>query len=285
MGKRILAAIVTFNRKELLKECLNSLFRQTYNSFDILVVDNASTDGTEKELKSLVDNGSIYYHRNEVNIGGAGGFNIAMRMAVERGYDYVWVMDDDTIPSENALYEIIKTIRTIHRSWGFISGRVLWTDGRRCSMNEQKLFWNGYCRQATFVSMMIPTRIIREVGLPIKDFFIWGDDVEYSRRISAKYPCYISEKSIAIHKTANNEGSNIARDSIDRIDRYRYAYRNEVYIAKKEGIFRIIYQICKILLHFFRVMFYSENHRIDRIRIIVEGTVDGFGFDPEIEYI
>lgn len=285
MKNRILAAVVTYNRKELLKECIESLFRQSYRSFDILVVDNASNDGTDEELKPLIKTGNILYHNTGENLGGAGGFNIAMRIAVEREYDYIWVMDDDTIPTENALLEIIKGMRRTGKRWGYFSSIVLWTDGSKCRMNEQKFFWNGYCRQATFVSMMIPTRVIRDIGLPIKDFFIWGDDVEYSRRISTKYPCYYLEKSVVIHKTANNEGSNIALDSIDRIGRYRYAYRNEVYIAKREGWIRALYQVSKIILHCFRVIRFGENRRMERIHMILSSSIEGLGFQPQVEYI
>ena len=69
-------------------------------------------------------------------------------------------------------------------------------------------------------------------GLPIKEFFIWGDDVEYTRRIALREPSYLVEDSQVLHDTKNNVGSNIVYDD-ERIDRYRYAYRNEMYIARR----------------------------------------------------
>ena len=69
-----------------------------------------------------------------------------------------------------------------------------------------------------------------------KEFFIWTDDWEYTRRISRKYKCYVVTDSEVIHKTKSNIGANIAIDSEDRIERYRYAYRNEMYLYKREGL-------------------------------------------------
>ena len=279
---RILAAIVTYDRRELLLECIEALRRQTCKDFDILVIDNASTDGTEEALRPLIDDKTILYRRMKRNTGGAGGFNAAMRYAVMAGYDYVWVMDDDAEPQREALEEMVKVMHSIHRKWGFISGKAVWMDGSLCRMNKQKLIRGGLCREATFVSMMLPVDVIKEAGLPVRDFFIWADDIEYSRRISERYPCFYAEKSIVKHKTPFNTGSDISADSIDRIERYRYAYRNEVYIAKKEGAVRSIYQLCRIIHHIFRVMIYSRSYRIHRISIILSGSLRGLRFDPVI---
>ena len=75
----IVAIIVTFNRKELLGEAIEALCSQTIQSFDIMVVDNASTDGTKEYIFSYVNNGTIQYFNTGKNIGGAGGFHFGQR--------------------------------------------------------------------------------------------------------------------------------------------------------------------------------------------------------------
>ena len=285
MTNKILAAVVTYNRKALLKECIESLLKQSYKYFDILIVDNASTDGTEEELKPMVEAGTILYHNTGENLGGAGGFNKAMRIAVEEGYEYVWVMDDDTIPTEEALIRMLVFMSTLHNKWGFLSGKALWIDGSICKMNIHKLTKEGLCREATFVSMLLPTRIIRELGLPIKDFFIWADDIEYSLRISKHYPCYFVDNSIVVHKTNNNMGTNIALDKADRMDRYRYAFRNEVYIAIQNGKTRIVYQFFRIIHNVLRVIGHRCDKKMKRIRLILSASFEGLSFHPEVEYV
>ena len=292
MGK-VVAVVVTYNRKELLQECLSHLLAQTPEVPDILVVDNASTDGTEESLAGFIEAGQICYFNTGGNLGGAGGFSFGIRKAAELGYEFLWLMDDDTIPEPDALAEIVKAARTLPDGWGFLSGKALWTDGSICRMNEQKLYGKRpeevqeptLCSRATFVSFFLSAETVREVGLPIKEFFIWGDDWEYSRRISSKKKSYFIPASIVVHKTANNVGSNIAKDRAERLSRYRYAYRNEVYIARQEGGKRCVYQFLKVIYHLLRVLFLADSRKAERMKIIVRSSIEGLSFDPEIERI
>ncbi|HJB46595.1 MAG TPA: glycosyltransferase family 2 protein [Candidatus Mediterraneibacter surreyensis] len=289
---RIAAVVVTYNRKELLSECVGAVLEQTY-PVDILIVDNASTDGTRQELEELICQGKIQYINTGANLGGAGGFHVAVREAVSRKYDYIWLMDDDTIPEKDALLTLVQAGKDTKGNFGFLSSKAVWKDGNVCRMNEQKFMGsevvNGKkftkCRQATFVSLFLPSRVVFQIGLPIKEFFIWGDDVEYTRRISEKYTCYYVPESVVLHKTANNEGSNIATDDVSRMDRYRYAYRNEVYIARKENFSRKLYQISKIAFHIARVILKSDGYKWKKIKIIIGASVEGLKFRPSVEYI
>ena len=293
MIKKVVAVVVTYNRKELLRECINAIVNQEYKGCEILVVDNHSTDGTYEFINDLIDDKFIHYQNTGSNLGGAGGFNFGIRAAVDMNPDYIWIMDDDTIPNYDSLSSLVEFANSLKCDFGFLSSEVLWTDGERCLMNEQKFIHsnkklpNGVklCRSATFVSLMFPVEVIRKKGLPIKEFFIWGDDIEYTRRLSKDYPCYYVGKSKVVHKTSNNVGSDISRDDYNRLERYRYAYRNEIYIAKKEGVFRWVYQICKIILHIIRVLLHSKDNKMNRIKIIVEASLEGIKFDPDYEFI
>lgn len=95
--KSVAAVVVTYNRKELLKEAIDALLMQSVAEADVLVVDNASTDGTKDYIADYIDQGQIIYINTGENLGGAGGFNFGMRKACEAGYKYVWIMDDDAI--------------------------------------------------------------------------------------------------------------------------------------------------------------------------------------------
>lgn len=88
------ALIVTYNRKELLKQSIEALLRSE-TPCDIIVIDNASTDGTETALEPFIGSGRISYHNTGANLGGAGGFNFAIKTALKQGYEYMWIMDDD----------------------------------------------------------------------------------------------------------------------------------------------------------------------------------------------
>ena len=107
---RIAAAVVTYNRKELLAECVGALLEQTY-PVDILIIDNASTDGTRQELEELICQGKVQYINTGANLGGAGGFHVAVKEALIRKYDYICLMDDDTIPEKDALSALVHALK------------------------------------------------------------------------------------------------------------------------------------------------------------------------------
>lgn len=293
--KKVAAVVVTYNRIELLKECLEALEKQSYPC-DILVVDNASTDGTEEYIRTIKNKyNNLYYKNTGANIGGAGGFNFGMLWAVEAGYEYVWVMDDDCIAQPITLEKFMDTDSNLGGNYGFLSSKVLWKDNNICTMNVQretmfsnvKSFNKPLCNivMASFVSLFIPVRVIKKLGLPIKEFFIWTDDWEYTRRISRKYPCYLVNDSIVVHKSLSNLGANIANDSIDRLNRYFYLYRNDVYLYKREGILGVGYEICRLSWHILRILLFSKNNYIKRLKCIFIGTWNGFTFNPKIEFI
>ena len=99
--QRVCAIVVTFNRKQLLRECLHSILAQTRLPDAILVVDNASTDGTPALLAEEFPNLCVL--RMADNRGGSAGFHAGMRWAFERGFDWFWVMDDDIEAYPHAL--------------------------------------------------------------------------------------------------------------------------------------------------------------------------------------
>lgn len=112
----IAAVVVTFNRKELLKNNIAALLQQTRLPDKIFIIDNHSTDGTEMLLHDLgyLQNPIIKYIRLPENTGGAGGFHEGIKAAYEEGCDWIWGMDDDAIPDNYALYELYKKVTTIH---------------------------------------------------------------------------------------------------------------------------------------------------------------------------
>jgi len=296
MENKVAAVVVTYNRKDLLLENIESLLKQTVaDKLTVVIIDNASTDGTRDSIQAYIDNKQIIYINTGENLGGAGGFQYGIRYATEHQFEYIWVMDDDCIPTENALEEFLNCDRKLNGQYGFLSSKVLWKDNNICKMNIQRKTLTKYVTDfdeklstvamASFVSLFMPTKVVLKVGLPIKEFFIWTDDWEYTRRISQNYSCYLLTTSVVIHKSANNIGANIATDGVDRLDRYRYLYRNDVYLYRRESVKGFIYEVIRLSGHVARVLIKSKNNRLKRIKMIFQGTKEGFKFMPDIEYI
>lgn len=298
----VLAVIVTYNRLELLKECINALLGSIV-SCDILIVNNASTDGTKEYLNNFTNNFkiNIYVCNMDSNLGGAGGYNFGVKKGVELSYKYLWLLDDDAIVSKNALEELLKVDKELNGEYGFLSSKVLWSDGSICKTNVQrkkvarkiKDFTSHIvpCDFCSFVSCFVKTEMIKLVGLPIKEFVIWTDDLEWTRRFTLKRindfakPGYLCNDSVVIHKCKENIGVAIYRDSADRINRYKYIYRNDVVCFRREGLKGHLYMIARNLLHTLRVLLYKKDGKMKAIKVIWCGWMEGYKFKPIIEKI
>ena len=291
----ISALVVTYNRIDYLKECIESLLNQTVKLESIIIFDNASTDDTKNYFENFNDK-RIIYIRSEENLGGAGGFKQGMKYFIESTEtEYLWIMDDDTIPKKNALEKFIDGYYIINnQEFGFMSSNVRWIDGSAAKMNipMPAKEWNHIyttngiisIRRATFVSLLVSRKVINEVGYPIEEFFIWGDDSEFTERISQKYPSYFINDSIVIHKMLENNSADIVSDSESRISRYKYAYRNRLYYNKMLSKQDLIKQLLRALNDILKVVKNSQSKKKKRIRYIVYGTWLGLFFNPTIEY-
>lgn len=206
---KIAAVVYTYNRKKLLAECLKSLFNQTYPIDEIIVVDDATTEGTEQLLKESFPN--VTHLRLQQESGGAGSVNEGMKLAYEKGYDWVWVLDDDAWPVANALEELVKVItgkKIPIDTIGVLVSRRVWPvdkvdstvprtkfeiiQGTPFAGNplSSKKLENGSSLEnfesvnyIFFSGILVSRRAIEVVGLPLKEFFIFWDDIEYSQRL------------------------------------------------------------------------------------------------------
>jgi rhamnopyranosyl-N-acetylglucosaminyl-diphospho-decaprenol beta-1,3/1,4-galactofuranosyltransferase len=233
---RIVAVVVAWNRRDLLAEVLQALARQTAGLAKIVVVDNASTDDSADVARAagpLVD-----LVRLDRNTGGAGGFAAGLAVALERHRpDWVWLMDDDTVPTESALAELLAAVTGTD---AVVAGsRVVWTDGSDHPMNtpREKPFVSRAERRAaadrgllavrssSFVSMLARADVVRAEGLPLTDYFIWNDDFEYSTRLLRGRRGVFVPGSVVVHKTKA-----LGSTDLDPGPRFYYEVRNKIWM-------------------------------------------------------
>lgn len=292
---RTAAVVVTYNRKELLRRCLTSLLEQAGASCDVIIIDNASTDGTKEMVEAEFSCSEIIYENTGRNLGGAGGFEYGVGTAFRLGYEYVWIMDDDTLPEKTALAELLKADRKLEGKWGFLSSVAYWTDGSICRMNIQKkdIFRHigkadygkelAPVKMCSFVSLLVKRSVIREVGLPIGAYFIWTDDYEFTGRISRKYPCYMVPGSRVVHAMKVHTRVNFATDDASRIERYRYIYRNDVHCYRQYGAAGWAYILSKNVYTVFNILKNAREDKGKRIKIVLKGFWEGIVFSPKVK--
>lgn len=301
-GNKVAAAIVTYNRLELLKESLAAVLNQTDYLSHVIVINNMSNDGTKEYLDSLNDERLVVVHSTE-NLGGAGGFNKAVRIfAEETDDDFVWLMDDDTIAQPEALKYLVDFARA-HAPVGFVNSVVRWgsINGRPSWMNVNgpRVFaYPMYLADienpgieivnSSFVSVLIPREMVAMVGLPQKEYFIWGDDIEYTNRIADIYRGYTAAKSLVVHKSKENTmpGDVVREEDSNRLWRYEYEFRNRLLTARRVRRREFMDLAINSLRFDLRAVLFNKGvkFRLKKAGMIIRGTVRGLRFNPEVEY-
>ncbi len=238
------AVVVTHNRRESLGRCLDAVLQQRRLPDRILVVDNASTDGTRTSVAQSYPQAEVL--ALPVNAGGAGGFHEGMKHAHAAGADWLWLMDDDTLPERDALTELLSVAISVDGSeppW-LLASKALWRDGSVHPMNFPVLerrrrevviaaATRGVMpiRAATFVSLLVHRRAIERFGLPRSHYFLWSDDIEYtSRVVLGGAAAYYVPASVVLHDTPRPEDFRTADPA-----RFYYHVRNTVLTARGPG--------------------------------------------------
>ena len=209
----VCAIVVTHDRRELLRDCLTRLAGQQRPLDATLVVDNASGDGTAEMVQTDFPGARLL--RMEENVGGAGGFHHGVAWAYERGFDWLWLMDDDTLALPDTLRTLLDGARRAPAGRPLlVASQVRWKDERLHPMNRSVPRWRDRAlmaeaaahglvalRYATFVSVALSREAVERFGLPRAEYFIWGDDVEYTARVLRDDPGYLVPESRVYHWT------------------------------------------------------------------------------------
>lgn len=235
----VVAVVVAYNRRELLLEVLDALAVQTLAPTRVVVVDNASDDGSGSAAATHPSGVDLV--RLTRNTGGAGGFAAGAAHALQTtDAEWLWFMDDDTVPTPDALAELIGAVHDDERI--VIAGsRVVWTDGSDHPMNtpRRKPFVRRAenrsaqgrgvlpVRSSSFVSMLVRSSAIRERGLPVADYFIWNDDFEFSTRLLRRRRGVFVPSSVVVHKTVK-----LGATDVDPGPRFYYEVRNKLWMLR-----------------------------------------------------
>ena len=296
MDYKIATVIVTFNRKELLIKCLNAVLLQSFKPHTVYIIDNASTDGTldcvrdQGYFNTIIDGVYFTYNCLDENIGGAGGFYTGIKQAYEsiEHFDGVWVMDDDGIPDKYQLENLCKYLTKYH----YIAPLVLSTEDpnepaffspERLSLFPQDIVGNYIGASNPFNGILYSRELIKTIGYPKKEMFIWGDEINYDlRAVRAGYIPILIKEAKHLHpkdrqikfKTWANRSVTVPRE-----DWKLYCLvRNRIYNTKIGYNFYSLFKrlIAEILDYTF---YFIQNKSIKRLKVIFVAINDGIRND------
>lgn len=291
---KVAAIVVTYNRLDLLKKCIIALEHQSEMQIEhLIIINNNSTDGTAEYLSKLPYEGVIVKNLDK-NLGGAGGFNKGLKVAIEETNDnYFWMMDDDTFVHTDTLMAFKRAGISINNSFSFLSANVKDPNGRVANVPETSEEWTSnlgsglvQVSNASFVSIFIKRQAISSIGYPISDFFIWHDDTEYTMRLNRFLNGYLVADADVTHNAVVGDTKITAiNDNEKRISRYFYLFRNEVYIMRQYfNSKRVIKAVLHGYLVAFECLLRGRDHRMKRFLAVLKGTTSGLFFKPSIEH-
>ncbi|MDF2431627.1 MAG: hypothetical protein JWP44_1258 [Mucilaginibacter sp.] len=293
----IAAVVVTYNRLNLLKECVDSLRKQTRKSDAIIVIDNSSTDGTTDWLRQQLDLKVI----TQANGGGAAGFYRGMKEAYDLGFDWIWVMDDDVEPAVTCLEKMFEANQACNNVFDVLQPNRKfkdkdddWQYGTKFNFSNPfqpeavdfiKISEFGDERIRKIVSFpfegpMFLRKVVDKVGFADIRFFIWYDDTDYSIRVyNAGFLTGLVKDAILYKKI-------IPPEKGIKIDwKMYYQIRNHIILDRKFGnpfiaISRAAYNNIRRMLIVTKQSIESKtfSNYFHEIRAIIKAVADGFTF-------
>jgi rhamnopyranosyl-N-acetylglucosaminyl-diphospho-decaprenol beta-1,3/1,4-galactofuranosyltransferase len=296
----VYAVVVTYNRKELLLDCLRALEAQTHPLSGVLVVDNASTDGTREALEE--SGMALDYLHILRNGGGAEGFHYGVLHGRDAGCDWIWLMDDDCVPEPDALERLLAAPQTgqddtvlvapvvesadrdvlpLNRGWL----RPRWFRGPLVGLSPEH--WQGGPLEIGYVSLVGPlvrTDLARRTEPPRREFFIWFDDLEWTARLAGLGRMWLVPDARIVHKDEralpDTTKLGLVRDLL-RGDDFRaawkrmYGLRNILWSGRRHGFFDAPRAASFVLVNALRALA-SGRPRLRRLRLTLGFARDGW---------
>lgn len=246
--------LVNYNGCDDTIECINSILKCNYENYEVCVVDNGSTDESANNLRIRYTDSQEPVHlilSNE-NLGFSGGNNLGITYALERGAEYILLLNNDTIVTSNFLEELVDSSKRYgdkiavgakiyyESSHNNANGCIIWYAGGKFNFKTGRSKHYGIDeidrgqldkeQEVSFITgccILLHKDIIKKIGLMPEDYFLYCEDLAYSIEVQrAGFKLIYNPNAVIYHKVSSSTGRN------SKISVY-YSVRNKLYIIRK----------------------------------------------------
>lgn len=221
MGK-VIVVILNYKLKELVLECLESVYKSSYKDFEVVVVDNNSGDGMEE---SLIKFPKVDFIQTGDNLGYSGGNNIGVKAALSKGAEYVFVLNPDTTVKVDTIFRLVEGIKrdeadVVGPKIYFHGGKVIWYAGGQFDMKNVIGKHRGVDEidrgqfdkdvETDFVTgaaMMVKREVFEKNGFFDDRYFLYYEDADFCMRAKkAGFGVYYIPEAVVYHQNAKSTG-------------------------------------------------------------------------------
>jgi len=216
---KVFVVVLNFNGRDVIKRCLNSIFKSGYPDFEVVLVDNNSPDDSFEIAR--VNFSRANFIKNEENLGFSAGNNVGIRFALERRADYIFLLNNDTEIEPDCLGRLVEAAEKIGEKAGIVSpvifkgdSREVWFSGGKINWLRMKTEHYGEIKtqefyESGFISgcaMLIRREVFKSIGLLDEDYFLYWEDADFSFRAKkAGFANYIVSSAWLYHFEKSEE--------------------------------------------------------------------------------
>lgn len=288
--------IINWETYDYTRSCLISLFNCTDQDFQVVVIDNGSTDGSGKRLFDEFQGRCVFLF-SETNLGFSGGNNVGLKWAMERNFDYVLLLNNDTEvepdflslmkaefshnPRLGAVQPMIVFLDDPSRIWS-AGGKWISTFGRAVTLGDrlplreykapkQTLDW------ATGCCLLVKREALRQTGGLNEQYFAYFEDVEWSLRCrKAGFEIGFAESAKVYHAAGGSSKKEYAEGTLSpRV--FYYHVRNQFLLLRKE--LNGIQKVAAISYHLIRfsswMAYFLMRRRFNKLKAVSSGISEG----------
>lgn len=295
--KSVAIILLNWNAYNDTVECLHSLEKLVYQNFHVFLVDNDSKDQSYEKLRAGQLSGAFNLQLTIIqsgsNMGCAGGNNVGMKAAYEQGYEYLWMLNNDTIVDQHSLTRLVDEMETDHKI-GIVGSKIInmnnnlvWFAGgsinpylgtsKPYGIDQQESEEFNMRKEVDFVvgcSMLFRRELIELIGWLDEDYFIYYEDTDWNLKAKkAGMKIVYVPDSLIYHK----ESSSTKSEELSPHYAY-YLMRNGYLFVKRNNpkykMIALLYMAYRIVkFHLLYVL--NKDNKLKRSRMIFKGALHG----------